>query len=93
VEYVEKAIAGNPATSLLPHAPHLSLALLEQMALPGDAVMLVALQLVEGVTSSPTPALRRRYIVHPLEIWGAAQNCSQVQQAATILVLLLLNLV
>jgi len=92
MEDVKKTIAGDPASSFLPNATHLALALLEKVALPGDAVVFVTLQLVEGVTSSPTSALRRWHIVNSLKIWSAAQNCSQIQQTATILVLLLLDL-
>lgn len=53
MEDVKKTIAGDPASSFLPNATHLALALLEKVALPGDAVVFVTLQLVEGVTSSP----------------------------------------
>lgn len=49
---VEKAVGRHAAASLLPHAAHFAFALLQQMAGAGDAVVFVALQLVQRVAGA-----------------------------------------
>lgn len=68
---VQEAIRRHSAASLLPHASHLALALLQQVPGPCDPVVLVALQLVQRV---PGPTLLRRHMLHTVKVRGAAQE-------------------
>lgn len=49
---VQKTVSSYSASSLLPHTPHFTLALFQQMARFCDAVIFVALQLMQRISSA-----------------------------------------
>lgn len=85
---VQESVGRHAAPSLLPHPPHLALALLQQVAGPRDPVVLVALQLVQRVARA---ALLRRHMLHAVKVGRAPQQRLQLEQPLALLVLLLLD--
>lgn len=84
---VEEAVGGDATPPLLPNPPHLSFALLQQMARPGDAMVLVALQLMQRVAGRAS-LITRRYTLDPIEVRRRAKQGAQFEQLAPLLVLL-----
>lgn len=68
---IEEAVRRRPTPPLLPHSPHLALALLQQVTGSRDPVVLVALQLVQRVSRA---ALLRGHVLYSIKVGGASQQ-------------------